>query len=52
MGTFQEKSIADSSTYSFWQNENTRSGAGYAAKHHHDKRFVYAKFPTINISSN
>uniref|UniRef100_M4D747 Uncharacterized protein n=1 Tax=Brassica campestris TaxID=3711 RepID=M4D747_BRACM len=52
MGTFQEKSIADSSTCSFWQNENTRLGAGYAAKHHHDKRFVYAKFPTINISSN
>ncbi|CAF1979758.1 unnamed protein product [Brassica napus] len=40
MGTFQEKSIADSSTYSFWQNENTRSGAGYAAKHHHDKRSI------------
>ncbi|WZZ72502.1 hypothetical protein YC2023_083872 [Brassica napus] len=42
MGTFQEKSIADSSTYSFWQNENTRSGAGYAAKHHHDKSICIA----------
>ncbi|XP_033130839.1 uncharacterized protein LOC103829351 isoform X2 [Brassica rapa] len=40
MGTFQEKSIADSSTCSFWQNENTRLGAGYAAKHHHDKRSI------------
>ncbi|CAH8351721.1 unnamed protein product [Eruca vesicaria subsp. sativa] len=40
MGTFQEKSIADSSTVSFWQNKNMLSSAGYAANHHEERIWV------------
>ncbi|KAL0699843.1 hypothetical protein Bca4012_055965 [Brassica carinata] len=47
MGTFQEKSIADSSTVSFWQNENMRSSAGYAANYHDERSIQNAVYDPL-----
>ena len=42
----QEKSIADSSTASFWQDGNLRSSS--AAGSNHEERFVYSNYKYIN----
>ncbi|KAF8109905.1 hypothetical protein N665_0089s0025 [Sinapis alba] len=47
IGTFQGKSIADSSTLSFWQNENMRSSAGSAASQHDERSIQNAVYDPL-----
>lgn len=46
MVPFKEKSIADSSTASFWQDGNLRSSS--AAGSNHEERFVHSNCKYIN----